>query len=86
MQATTDHQGNHLITIQFGLGAGSDVSSIAENRHTVRDGIDFIQSMTDVDDSDSLGTQFPNHPEQAIDLPGGEGCCGLVHHKDAGIL
>ncbi len=62
------------------------MNSVPEDRHPVGDGINFIQPVTDVNDSNPLRPQFPDHPEQTLHFARSQSRSRFVHHNNPSIL
>ena len=86
VQATAHHQGDHLLTINVFHCASAHMTTISKNSDAIRDRIDLIKPMTNVNDPYALRPQFSYYLEQPFHFAWGEGGGRLVHHNDTGIL
>ena len=62
------------------------MAAVAQHGDPIRDGVDFIQPMADVNNADALRAQFAHYLEQALDLARSERGGGFIHHNDACLL
>ena len=67
-QLTADHLGDDLLLGHAGHVPLADVMAIAHDGDFVRDHLDLVHLVADVDQSNALLLQLPHDAEQALDL------------------
>ena len=67
-QAPPDHHPDEFLLVGFGGRLRPDVGAVADHRHAVGDGEDFLETMRDVDDRDAALLQPLDDGEQAVRL------------------
>ena len=80
-----DHHVDDDRDLRIGGLQRRDVAPVAHHRHAVRDLLELLEPVRDVDDPDAVRTEVPDDPEQLVDLRVGERRRRLVHHQDGGI-
>ena len=63
----------------------ADQLSVLQNRHSVGDFKDLIESMRDVNNSDPEATHLAHVVEEQIDLSTRDDCCWLVEDEKPGL-
>jgi hypothetical protein len=86
VQATAHHQGDHLLAINVFHCTSAHVTTISKNSDAIRDRIDLIKSMTDVNDPYALRPQFSYYLKQPFHFARGQRRGWFIHHNDTGIL
>ncbi len=74
LDQTRSGQASHLV--------GAHMLSVAQDHHAVGHREDLVQTMTDVNDAQALFLQLGDDDEQMLDLLGGQGGGGLIHHDN----
>jgi hypothetical protein len=82
LQVAADHPGHELSRRRLPDRLGHHPLAVAEHRHPVRDPVDLVELVGDVDDGDAALPQLPDHPEQRLDLGRAQRRGRLVHHDD----
>ncbi len=77
-----DHHADDLLDGGVGREHRVDVLPVAHHRHPVRDDLELLEAMRDVDDPVAALAQDPGDPEQLVDLRLGERRRRLVHDQD----
>ena len=86
IQSTTDHHLNQAVSRHFVFRGDADERAVAQHHDAIRDGVDLVEAMTDVDDADAVRLQLAYDGEEPLDFRRGQCCARLVHDDDAGVL
>src|SRR5262245_20940404 len=62
----------------------ADAFTVAQNSNAVSHRKNFLKTVRNVDDADSLGAQVPDDAEEEFDLFCRQRCSRFVHDEDAG--
>ena len=84
-QITANHHCNQFGRIRLGSFPGTYISTVPNNRHSVRDPEEFLHSVGDIDDAYILFLQPVDNLKQLLDFLIGKRGCRLVHHNDVTV-
>ena len=82
-QLAPHHQVGHVMPRQGLRGLAGDEAPVAHHDHFIRDALDFVQLVRDVDEGDALGLELRHQREQALCLARCQCGRGLVHDQQA---
>ena len=84
-EAAPDHHGDDRVHRRRGGRHGADVLAVAHDGDAVRDLLQLVHLVRDVDDADALGLELADDPEQLGDLGIVQRRGRLVHDQDLGL-
>ena len=82
VEGASHHHGNDGFNRRFGGRNSADIFAIAHDRHAVRDALDLIHLVRDVDDADALGLEPVDDRKQFGDFGVVKGCGRLIHDEN----
>ena len=81
-----DHKPRHIVFFKPRHRFGRDMAAIAQHRHPVGDGFDFIKLVGNIQDRDTLRAQAPDLIKQDLDLAPGQNRGRLIQNQDIGLF
>ena len=81
VECFADHMANDGGLRRLGDGQFHDKPTVPEHRHCGGDLRQLLQTMGDVQNRDTLGSELSQHVEQTRDVVAGERRCRLVQNK-----